>query len=224
MRQNRIQLALMAALVVALILIVILGVRAANPPTPPPPPPTVNVGAVATRAVGTFTGALTSTAQAVPTSTATATLEATETLEATATVGTPPTAGPSPTPSCYRLKYVQDVTIPDATIMTPAQVFTKTWQVQNSGTCALRPGFQLILVGGLAMGGSPFVLSSAVNPGAKFDISIKMVAPTTQTGLLQGTWRMIDDNSNQFGDALTVVIVIGNASIAAPTVAATPTP
>ncbi len=218
MRQNRIQLALMAALVVALILIVILGVRAANPPAPPPPPPTVNLGAVETRAVGTFTGALTSTAQAVPTSTET------ETPEATATVGTPPTAGPSPTPSCYRLKYVQDVTIPDATIMIPAQVFTKTWQVQNSGACALRPGFQLILVGGVAMGGSPFVLSSAVNPGAKFDISIKMVAPTTQTGLIQGTWRMIDDNSNQFGDALTVVIVIGNASGAAPTAAATATP
>ncbi len=221
MRQNRIQLALMAALVVALILIGILGFRAANPPAPPPLPPTVDVRAVETRAISTFTGGLTSTAQAIPTSTVTETSEATE---ATATVGTPPTAGPSPTPSCYRLKYVQDVTIPDATIMTPAQVFTKTWQVQNSGTCALRPGFQLILVGGLAMGGSPFVLSSAVNPGAKFDISIKMVAPTTQTGLLQGTWRMIDDNSNQFGDALTVVIVIGNASIAAPTVAATPTP
>lgn len=218
MRQNRIQLALMAALVVALILIGILGFRAANPPAPPPLPPTVDVRAVETRAISTFTGGLTGTAQAVPTSTVT------ETSEAIPTVGTPPTTGPSPTPSCYRLKYVQDVTIPDATIMTPAQVFTKTWQVQNSGTCALRPGFQLVLVGGLAMGGSPFVLSSAVNPGVKFDIAIKMVAPTTQTGLIQGTWRMIDDNSNQFGDALTVVIVIGNASSAAPTVAATSTP
>ena len=218
MRQNRIQLALMAALVVALILIAILGVRAMNPPTPPPPPPTVDLGAVQTRAISTFMDALTGTALAVPSSTAT------ETPPATATAGTPSTAGPSPTPSCYRLKYMQDVTIPDATIMTPAQVFTKTWQVQNIGTCALRPGFQLVLVGGVAMGGSPFVLASAVNPGAKFDISIKMAAPTTQTGLITGTWRMIDDNSNQFGDALTVVIVIGNASSAAPTTAATATP
>ncbi|HEX8990995.1 MAG TPA: NBR1-Ig-like domain-containing protein [Anaerolineales bacterium] len=218
MRQNRIQLALMAALVVALILIGILGVRAVNPPAPPPPPPTVDIAAVETRAISTFAHALTSTAQAVPTSTDT------ETPEATATAGTPSTAGASPTPSCYRLKYIQDVTIPDATIFTPAQVFTKTWQVQNSGTCALRPGFQLVLVGGVAMGGSPFVLSAAVNPGAKFDISIKMVAPTTKTGLIQGTWRMIDDNGNQFGDALTVVIVIGNASSVAPTVGTTATP
>ncbi len=218
MLQNRIQLGLMGALVVALILIVILGVKAANPPVPPPVP-TTNVGALQTEAVGTFAGGLTSTAQAItPSGTAT------ETPAPTETAGTPSTASVSPTPSCYRLKYLHDVTIPDATIMTPAQGFTKTWQVQNNGTCAWRPGFQMILVGGTAMGGSPYVLSAAVNPGAKTEISIKMAAPTTQTGLIQGTWRMTDENANQFGDALTVVIVIGNASSVAPTAAATGTP
>ncbi len=219
MLQNRIQLALMGSLVVALILIVILGVKAANPPVPPTPQPTTNIGSVQTQAVGTFAGGLTSMAEVVPTETETSTPAPTETAG-----GTPSTASVSPTPSCYRLKYLQDVTIPDATIMTPAQVFTKTWQVQNNGTCAWKTGFQMILVGGTAMGGSPFVLSAPVNPGAKVQISIKMVAPTNQTGLIQGTWRMTDDNGNQFGDALTVVIVIGNASSVAPTAAATATP
>jgi hypothetical protein len=108
--------------------------------------------------------------------------------------------------------------------MTPAQVFTKTWQVQNSGLCTWRTGFKLILIGGDAMGGSPYALPAPANPGAKVELSVKMAAPTNQTGIVQGTWRMSDENGNQFGDALTVVIVIGNGTGAPPTKAASPTP
>src|SRR5512143_4176374 len=140
----------------------------------------------------------------MPTSTETFTPEpATETAS---------TASISPTPSCYRLKYLQDVSIPDNTIMTPAQVFTKTWQVQNTGLCAWRTGFKLVLIGGDAMGGSPYVLPATANPGAKVELSVKMVAPTNQTGIVQGTWRMSDENGNLFGDALTVVIVVGGGT------------
>ena len=49
--------------------------------------------------------------------------------------------------------------------MTPAEVFTKTWLVENSGTCPWKPGFQVVLIGGLAMGGSPFRVAQTVGPG-----------------------------------------------------------
>ncbi len=219
MWQDRSRLVLVAVLLVALVLTVVFSVRGALQ-TPPPTPTAVNISQIQTKAVLNFANGLTSTAQALPTGTATDTPEA-ATQAASATGST---AAVSPTPSCYRLKFQQDVSIPDNTLMTPAQVFTKTWQVQNSGLCAWRPGFKMILVGGNAMGGSPYMLPSTVNPGSKVEISIKMVAPTNQTGIIQGTWRMTDDAGNQFGDALTAVIVIANTTGVPTTVGSTATP
>ena len=74
------------------------------------------------------------------------------------------------------------------------------------------------------MGGSPYVLPTAVNPGGKVLLSVKMAAPTNQTGIVQGTWRMTDDGGNQFGDPLTVVIVVGSGTAVPPITAATSTP
>lgn len=222
MLRDRTRLALIVVLLLALAAIIVLSVQALKPT--PAPPPTVNIPQVQTRAVLTFSQGLTSTARAAPTSTSTNTPEpATEAASAESTAST---AAVSPTPSCNRLKFLQDVTVPDNTVMTPAQVFTKTWQVQNTGLCAWRAGFQLILIGGDAMGGSPYVLPATVNPGAKVELSIKMVAPTNQTGIVQGTWRMSDQNASQFGDALTVVIVVGRNGTSAPppTIGATATP
>ena len=213
MLHNKIMLAISAlVLLTAIVLAIIFGLRGTNRAAQTP---TVNVSEVQTEAVATFASGLTRTVKAMPTSTLTSTPLPSETPLVTASV--------SATPSCYRLRFVRDVTIPDNTPMTPAEVFTKTWQVENNGICAWRPGFQLLLVGGLAMGGSPFTLAQQVNPGQRIEVSVKMVAPTNQTGIMQGTWRMADDNEAFFGDALTVVIVVGNET-GTPTSAATDTP
>ena len=219
MFQDRTRLAFVFVLLLALALIIALSVQhkpevAATP--------TTDLGGVRTEAVSTFAAQLTATAATVPTATATETLSPTETPGEAGTASTSESG--SPTPSCYKLKYLQDVTIPDDTLMTPALVFTKTWQVQNNGTCSWRPGFKLGLVGGIAMGGSPYVLPADVAPGSKVELSIKMVAPTNQTGIIQGTWRMADDGGNRFGDALTVVIVVPNGSPVAPATTPTGTP
>src|SRR5512138_2778546 len=42
----------------------------------------------------------------------------------------------SATSICDAMQFVADVTIPDGTVMTPNQAFTKTWRVKNVGTCA----------------------------------------------------------------------------------------
>lgn len=212
MLQDRTRLAVVVVLLLALVLVVVFSLSRSNQPAPAA---TINVGDVQTKAVSTFSHDLTSTAEAFPSSTATSTLAPTV-AAATDSV--------SPTPSCYRLQFVRDITILDNTIMSPADVFTKTWRVQNMGTCAWRPGFKLVQIGGAAMGGSPYILPASVNPGAKIEVSIKMVAPTNQTGTVQGTWRMSDDNGTLFGDALTVVIVVNNGTSLPPTAAATATP
>ena len=159
--------------------------------------PTTDLGRLRTEAVATFAASLTRTAGAAPTATLTITI-----------IPSAPMTAASASPECLGLAFLRDVSIPDNTEVTPAQVFTKTWLVENSGGCAWRPGFQLVFVGGLAMGGSPFRLERAVPPGARMQVSIKMAAPTTQTGVVQGTWKMSDDNGAAFGDYLSVVLVV----------------
>jgi hypothetical protein len=176
---------------------------------------TPDVSNVRTQAVQEFVAGLTGTAASRPMPTPTRTTSVTASVE----------AGESATPTCLGLRYVRDVTIPDNTEVTPAQVFTKTWQVVNSGTCPWKQGFQVILIGGVAMGGSPFKLSQTVGPGGSVQVSIKMAAPTNLKGVVQGTWKMADETGAPFGDILTVEVVIGGEtqSPTPPTVSATPT-
>jgi hypothetical protein len=207
------RIALEGALLFALLIMVGLNARTAALPRVEP---TTDKSLVSTEAVATFVVGLTGTAERSPGSTAT---KAMPSMTPTASAGTD-----SATPTCLGLRYERDVTIPDNTEMTPAQVFTKTWLVQNSGVCPWQPGFKVVLVGGVAMGGSPFKVAQAVGPGGSIQISIKMVAPTTQTGIVQGTWKMSDEKGFLFGDYLSVVLVVHNGKETAGPSLATATP
>jgi hypothetical protein len=207
------RLAILGTAVLALLLMVGLLAQEARPR---PVEATPDLAQVRTQAVQQFAGELTQTFAAMPSPTRTRT--AGPTADVTAAV--------TETPSCLGLHFVRDVTIPDNTDMTPAEVFTKTWQVENSGTCAWQPGFQVIQIGGEAMGGSPFKVAQTVGPGGSIQVSIKMAAPTNIKGTVQGTWKMADENGQTFGDFLSVVIVIGGQtqSPTAPAATETPTP
>jgi hypothetical protein len=164
-----------------------------------------NFSGVQTAAVATFASNLTQTAIARPTSTSIPTL--TPTAAPTLIIVNLTEASATATPSCYHLRWIKDVTIPDLSPMEPGKTFTKTWQVVNNGTCAWKPGFQFAFYGGDPMGGSNYTLTQAVNPGEQMDLSIPMTAPTG-AGIIISTWRM-SDGGWFFGDALTVKIDLG---------------
>ena len=213
MLESRVRLVVALLLITVFVLLVAL-ITAERMPSPAMPTP--DIDQIRTEAVTTHIAQLTSTATARPSPSATAS----------------PMLSPSPgtavsgTPNCLGLRFIRDVTIPDNTSMTPAEVFTKTWLVENSGTCPWKPGFQVVLIGGLAMGGSPFRVAQNVGPGGEIQVSIKMAAPTNQTGVVQGTWKMADGDGVQFGDFLSVVIVISGPTRqpGATTLAPTATP
>lgn len=185
--------------------------------------PTQSVNEIQTKAVGTFSGALTLTAMVVPTGTPTATATATAATQAlaTSTSGTPLSASTPGVPvsgsggtSCYALTFVRDVSIPDNTQMDPGESFTKTWQVLNSGSCAWDAGFKFQNTGGNAMSATALVLPSSVASGATFDLAVPMTAPNA-AGTVRGNWRMSTAAGEFFGDEVFVQIVVGNAAPAA---------
>lgn len=169
--------------------------------------------AIRTEAVATYLANQTHTALVlstpVPTFTPPSAVTETPASE-TATIVVPPTAS-----SCYKLLYKKVETIPDGTQMDPGQHFTKMWKVQNNGDCAWAPGFKFSLIGGEAMGGQTLTLTDPVPVGAIIELSIEMTAPEDRTGLIQGTWQMSDANGALFGDALTVVISMGEPAATA---------
>lgn len=163
-----------------------------------------------------------------PTATPTFTLTATMTLTPfdTPTVfiqtglASPTTAFlPGGAAGCDNSAFVTDVTVPDYTPMTPGQAFTKTWRLQNNGTCAWTTAYRLTHVSGNPMGGAATALTQTVNPGGTIDISVNMIAPTAP-GEHRGDWRLVNASGQPFGTNVYVIIRVGAAT--PPTATLTP--
>ncbi len=97
------------------------------------------------------------------------------------------------TANCNVAQFITDVTIPDGTIMTPSQAFTKKWRIKNSGQCAWN-GFTLVFDSGDAMGGPATKPIAVLNPGQEVDIEVALTAPAT-AGNYRGYWRIITNSS-----------------------------
>ncbi len=108
---------------------------------------------------------------------------------------------PTATSNCNIMKFESDVTIPDGTIVTPGQAFTKTWRIKNIGTCTWTPSYAIVFSSGNSMNGpATQALTSNVNPGQSIDISVNLTAPASP-GDYTAYWKLRDGSGvlfNQF--------------------------
>lgn len=81
---------------------------------------------------------------------------------------------------CYNATYVTDVTIPDGTVLAPGETFTKTWKLQNSGSCDWETDFVMSFETGTDMDGEDTTIDEAVAAGETESLSITLVAPETE--------------------------------------------
>ncbi len=112
----------------------------------------------------------------------------------------PPTATISPTPRpCNQATFIEDITIPDGTVLPPNDIFRKTWRLKNVGTCSWTTDYALVFVEGDQMNG-PAVqpLTTVVNPGETVDITVELTAPAAN-GEYRGYWKLRDNNGEIFG-------------------------
>lgn len=130
------------------------------------------------------------------------TVQAASTNVAAATPSTSPT-NPFPTfsltlPSatiaaitpCNAAAFVRDVTITDGTILDAGEDFTKTWRIQNVGTCSWTTDYSMVFASGDRMHAPGSVaLSGNVSPGHSVDLSVDMTAPSAD-GSYQGYWKL----------------------------------
>ena len=168
---------------IPIILAVALTLSACNLPSNAPATPDL----ASTTIAQTVQAALTSSAPTV-----------TNTVPAPAiTTAAPPTVAPPPTrvvptatSTCDIAQFITDVTIPDGTVLTPGQAFTKTWRIKNVGTCSWTPSYAVVFSSGNSMNGpATQALTGNVNPGQTVDISINLTAPSTP-GDYTGYWKL----------------------------------
>jgi hypothetical protein len=108
-----------------------------------------------------------------------------------------PTRTLTPVP-CNKVKFIDDLSIPDDTLMAPNEAFTKMWRIRNDGTCTWTTSYSVYFDSGSQMGASSSIpLTRNVYPGETYDISIPMTAPSG-AGTYTSNWKMKDQNGTSF--------------------------
>ena len=130
-------------------------------------------------------------------------LEATATpiSEITATSLPEFTATPSPTQGvCDQAAFDKDVNFPDNSVLKPGEEFTKTWRLENTGTCTWNTNYVIVFDRGDAMDGpaSTALTTSTIAPGEMVDISVVLIAPEAP-GTYQGYWMLRNSAGQEFG-------------------------
>jgi len=101
---------------------------------------------------------------------------------------------------CDQVKFIKDVTIPDEMNLEPGEKFTKTWRLQNAGSCAWTIGYLLYFESGDILGGpvSQELTSKTIQPGDTVDVSVDLIAPE-ETGSYMGFWKIRNVKGDGFG-------------------------
>jgi len=122
-----------------------------------------------------------------------------------------------------------DITIPDDTILAQGESFSKTWRLENVGSCIWSRAYTVIFFSGNSLSAyQTHALADEVAPGQAIDVTVDMVAPT-KTGVYQSNWMLSDPDGNLFGigpngDApFWVRIEVSDAVTSTPTLSPTTT-
>ncbi len=98
-----------------------------------------------------------------------------------------------------KVAFVDDITLPDDSLVPGGQPFEKIWELRNSGTCTWTTGYSLVFADGEQMGAaSPISLKQAVAPDETVQISIAFTAPTS-AGTHRSEWLIRSAFGQEFG-------------------------
>lgn len=96
-------------------------------------------------------------------------------------------------------EFVADVTVLDDEIMPPTLGFTKTWRLENIGTCTWNSDYAIVFVSGDQLDAPDRVpLPQEVAPEGVVDISVEMTAPNLD-GTYRSEWLLENELGDQFG-------------------------
>lgn len=110
---------------------------------------------------------------------------------------------------CNKSAFIDDITIPDGTILAPGEVFVKTWELKNTGYCTWKAESSLKFFMGNSMSGQDTEIGKTLASGNQAKFSIELTAPDTE-GTYTGYWILADKYGYPFGTPFFVQIVVQN--------------
>ncbi len=104
-------------------------------------------------------------------------------------------------------RFLEDLTVPDASVIAPGAVIDKRWSVQNTGTCDWGPDYRLAPVdaGGFE-GANPIALYPA-RAGEQAVWQVEVRAPL-DPGEHVGTWQAVAPDGTRFGDLVFLLVEV----------------
>jgi hypothetical protein len=118
------------------------------------------------------------------------------------------TAQPTPQVNCTDvLSYMEDITIPDGTIVKPGEQLDKRWQVRNNGTCDWTDKFTLHIIAGDSLGSPDSQALYPARAGSAAVIRMMLTAPQ-DTGSYRTAWQAYNPDGKPFGDPIYIEVVV----------------
>jgi len=161
-----------------------------------PQTPTIDPNSVITQVALTVEAGLAMTQAALPSATPTYTPQPTPKKTATPMVSPTPFTVNTPTyqpllpgaaSSGDKLKFINDITIPDGTVFQSGDVNDKTWEIQNIGTTAWNKNYRFYYCAGLptelvnkVLPKLFVTLGADVAPNANVQITVSIIAPNAE--------------------------------------------
>jgi hypothetical protein len=115
---------------------------------------------------------------------------------------------PTPTPPCANnLVFLSDLTIPDATIVTPGEQLDKRWEVENRGSCNWDRKYSLRLIAGQDLGAGEQQALFPARSGTNAVIRVIFTAPN-DAGIYRSAWQAFGPDGEPFGDPIFIEIEV----------------
>lgn len=117
--------------------------------------------------------------------------------------------GRSPTPSiCLNNAFfLEDLTIPDGTVVLPDDRLDKRWSVLNSGTCDWGPGYHLVRIGDDPLDGTDELALYPARAGATAVWQVVLNAPF-EPGDYLSRWQARTPEGSLFGDEVFLFVSV----------------
>lgn len=103
--------------------------------------------------------------------------------------------------------FLDDLTIPDGSLVGPGEEVDKRWAVENSGTCDWGPGYALVRVSGGELGGPAEIDLYPARAGTSAVWQVVFLAPLIP-GQYVSEWQAVAPDGTRFGDEVFVDLIV----------------
>lgn len=118
---------------------------------------------------------------------------------------------PISTPTCTdNLAFLEDLSLPDGSVVKPGDRLDKRWLVENNGSCNWDEHYRLKFTSGAELSAPMDQALYPARSGAKATIRILFTAPS-ESGTYQSAWQAYNPQGQAFGDPVFIQVVVDSS-------------